>query len=128
MMFGYAGFVGSGSSGRCEGCGVVLGEGKEQVSAPPWIGSHAEEVEPDSSFSEAAQKRAIELLQRKCSQGLCEKHCPDCAEAHGHKRKCRRLSPEDVGKGTLYGPVRASPHVVFWTQVFLGGQLEYAGG
>ena len=101
MMFGRAGVVGSGSSGRCEGCGVVLGEGKEQVSVPPWIGSHAEEVEPDSSFSEAAQKRAIELLQRKCSQGLRERHCPDCAEAHGHNRKCRRLSPEDVGKRTL---------------------------
>ena len=101
MMFGYAGFMGSGSSGRCEGCGVVLGEGKEPVSVPPWIGNHAEEAEPNSSFSEAAQKRAAELLQRKCSQGLYERHCPDCAEAHGHKRKCRRISPEDVGKGTL---------------------------
>ena len=101
MMFGYAGFVGSGLSGRCEGCGVVLGEGIERVPVPPWIGSHAEEVEPDSSFSEAAHRRAVELLQRNCSQGLYERHCPDCAEAHGHKRKCRRLSPEDVGRGTL---------------------------
>ena len=68
---------------------------------PPWTAVHAEAVNPDSSFSEAALKRAATLLQHKCSQGLYERHCPDCAEAHGHKRKRRRLSPEDVGRGVL---------------------------
>ena len=68
---------------------------------PPWTAAHAEAVGPDSSFSEAALKRATTLLQHKCSQGLYERHCPDCAEAHGHKRKCRRLSPEEVGRGVL---------------------------
>ena len=101
MMTGFAGFMGSGLSGRCEGCGIVLGEGLEVALVPPWTAVHAEAVNPDSSFSEAALRRATTLLQRKCSQGLCERHCPDCAEAHGHKRKCRRLSPEDVGRGVL---------------------------
>ena len=101
MMTGFAGFVGSGLSGRCEGCGVVLGKGSKVAPAPPWTAVHAEAVGPDSSFSEAALKRATTLLQHKCSQGLYERHCPDCAEAHGHKRKCRRLSPEDVGRGVL---------------------------
>ena len=100
MMIGFAGFIG-GLSGRCERCGIVLGEGLEVARVPPWTAVHAEAVSPDSSFSEAALKRATTLLQRKRSQGLYERHCPDCAEAHGHKRKCRRLSPEDVGRGVL---------------------------
>ena len=96
---GFAGFVGSGLSGRCEGCGLVLRGCSEVAPEPPWTALLAEGLNPDSSFSEAALKRATTLLQRKRSQGLYERHCPDCAEAHGHKRKCRRLSPEDVGRG-----------------------------
>ena len=101
MMMGFAGFIGSGLSGRCEGCGIALGEGLEVTRVPPWTAAQVEAVSLDSGFSEAARDRAKALLQRKCTQGLYERHCPDCAEAHGHKRKCRRLSPEDVGCGVL---------------------------
>ena len=58
-------------------------------------------MNPASSFDEVSQERAIELLRRKCALGLYERHCPSCTEAHGHKRKCRRLTPEAVGEGTL---------------------------
>ena len=98
---GFAGFIGSGLSGRCEGCGIALGEGLEVTRVPPWTAAQVEAVSLDSGFSEAARDRAKALLQRKCTQGLYERHCPDCAEAHGHKRKRRRLSPEDVGRGVL---------------------------
>ena len=101
MMMGFAGFIGSGLSGRCEGCGIALGEGLEVTRVPPWTAAQVEAVSLDSGFSEAARDRAKALLQRKCAQGLYERHCPDCAEAHGHKRTCRRLSPEDVGRGVL---------------------------
>ena len=127
VLTGFAGFVGSGLSGRCVKCGVVLGEGLEVTPAEPWNAAHTVEASP-SSFSEAALERATTLLRRKCSQGLYEKQCPSCAEAHGHKRKCRRLAPEDVGKGVLSMDFRASSRILFWTSVFLGCQLEYAGG
>ena len=57
MMTGFAGFVGSGLSGRCEGCGVVLGKVSEVAPVPPWTAVHAEDVGPDSGFSEAVLKR-----------------------------------------------------------------------
>ena len=97
---GYKGFVSSGTSGRCEQCGISLVRDLGSV-AQPWSVRSAEAVNPASSFDEVSQQRAIELLRRKCAQGLYERHCPSCTEAHGHKRKCRRLTPEAVGEGTL---------------------------
>ncbi|CAE6971992.1 GIP [Symbiodinium sp. CCMP2592] len=97
---GYEGFVSSGTSGRCEHCEISLVRDIGS-SVQPWSVRSAEAVNPVSSFDEVSQQRAIELLRRKCAQGLYERHCPSCAEAHGHKRKCRRLTPEEIGEGTL---------------------------
>ena len=97
---GYKGFVSSGMSGRCEHCGMTLVRDLDS-SVKPWSVRSAEAVNPVSSFDEASKQRAMELLRKKCEQGLYERHCPSCAEAHGHKRKCRRLTPEAVGEGTL---------------------------
>ena len=99
-VIGFAGFASSGKSGRCEDCGVVL-EVRSNDPLPPWTALAAEVDEANSGFDEAARKRALELLQRKCAEGLYEKKCSDCLEAHGHKRKCRHLTADMVAKGTL---------------------------
>ena len=81
-------------------CGVtLLSHAPEPID--PWISCVVEEKPPDSSFDEAARERATQLLRSKCSQGMYERHCPKCSESAGHKRKSRRLSAEDVARGTL---------------------------
>ena len=99
-LVGFEGFLASGSSGRCRVCGVtLLSHALESID--PWTPCAVEEKPLGSSFDEAARERATQLLRSKCSQGLYERHCPKCSESAGHKRKSRRLSAEDVARGTL---------------------------
>ena len=71
----------------------------------------------------------MDLLQRKCAEGLCEKKCPDCLEAHGHKRKCRRLTAEMVSKGTLSMDL-SGPHPASFAghRYFLAANLSVEDG
>ena len=124
--FGYEGFVSSGMSGRCETCGSRLGLDVD-ATVLPWSALHAKGVKPESGFEETAQQRAIELLRKKCNQGLYERHCPSCAEAHGHKRKCRRLTPEEIGEGTLSMDLSSSSSCIFRTSLLHGCTLEQKG-
>ena len=127
-VFGFAGFVNSGTSGRCEDCGVVL-EGLRRDSEPPWTALAAEIEGASSGFDEAAQQRALDLLQRKCAEGLYEKKCPDCLESHGHKRKCRRLTADMVSKGTLSMDL-SGPHPASFAghRYFLAANLSVEDG
>ena len=127
-VFGFAGFVNSGTSGRCEDCGVVL-EGLSRDSEPPWTALAAEIEGASSGFDEAAHQRALDLLQRKCAEGLCEKKCPDCLESHGHKRKCRRLTADMVSKGTLSMDL-SGPHPASFAghRYFLAANLSVEDG
>ena len=127
-VVGFAGFVNSGTSGRCEDCGVVL-EGSGRESEPPWTALAAEIEGASSGFDEAARQRALDLLQRKCADGLYEKKCPDCLESHGHKRKCRRLTADMVSKGTLSMDL-SGPHPVSFAghRYFLAANLSVEDG
>ena len=127
-VFGFAGFVNSGTSGRCEDCGVVL-EGSSRDPEPPWTALAAETEGANSGFNEAAQQRALDLLQRKCAEGLYEKKCPECLESHGHKRKCRRLTAEMVSKGTLSMDL-SDPHPASFAghRYFLAANLSVKDG
>ena len=127
-VFVFAGFVNSGTSGRCEDCGVVL-EGSSRDPEPPWTALAAETEEANSGFNEAAQQRALDLLQRKCAEGLYEKKCPECLESHGHKRKCRRLTAEMVSKGTLSMDL-SGPHPASFAghRYFLAANLSVEDG
>ncbi|CAE7207770.1 unnamed protein product [Symbiodinium sp. CCMP2592] len=94
--------------GLCEVCGAVCRFQVEPAPEPsrdePWPVACTivtDESGPVSSFQERARSQALNRLSQQCSKGLYERRCPKCLEAHGHKRKCRRLDPSDVSKGTL---------------------------
>ncbi|CAE7231546.1 unnamed protein product [Symbiodinium sp. CCMP2592] len=112
---------------QCKVCGVtLLTPASEPVD--PWIACALEEKSLASSFDEAARQRAVQLLQSKCSKGLYERHCPKCSESAGHKRKSRRLTAEDVARGTLSldlsGP---HPHAFSGHRYFMVANLSVDG-
>ena len=127
-VFGFAGFIISGTSGRCEDCGVIL-ESLSRDPEPPWTALAAEIEGANSGFDEAAQQRALGLLQRKRAEGLYERKCPDCLESHGHKRKCRRLTADMVSKGTLSMDL-SGPHPASFAghRYFLAANLSVEDG
>ena len=57
---GYKGFVSSGTSGRCEHCGMSLVRDLDS-SVQPWNVRSTEVVNAVSSFDEVSQQRAMEL-------------------------------------------------------------------